>query len=60
MGYSGRREKAICTYFATTFFHDELRTAVEEASLSIEKLAAIEGPVMWMKSFDADWHDTRR
>ncbi|WP_163263815.1 class I SAM-dependent methyltransferase [Chelativorans alearense] len=49
-------------YFTTTFFHhpDELRTEVEETGFSIEKLAAIEGPVMWMKNFDADWEDVRR
>jgi len=38
---------------------DELRTEVKEASFSIEKLPAMRGPVIWMKSFDADRRDTR-
>lgn len=49
-------------YFTTTFFHhpDELRDEMEEAGFSIEKLAALQGSVMWMKSFEEDWQDPQR
>jgi ubiquinone/menaquinone biosynthesis C-methylase UbiE len=49
-------------YFTTAFFHhpDELRNEMEEAGFSVEKIAAIEGPAMWMKSFDSDWRNAER
>ena len=49
-------------YFTTTFFHhpDELRTEMEEAGFTVDSLAAIEGPAMWMKNFEADWQDETR
>lgn len=49
-------------YFTTTFFHhpDELKAEVEEAGFRLEKLAAVEGPVMWMRYFDEDWQDAQR
>jgi ubiquinone/menaquinone biosynthesis C-methylase UbiE len=49
-------------YFTTAFFHqpDELRTEMEETGFSIEKLAAIEGPAMWMRNFDRDWLDMEK
>jgi hypothetical protein len=49
-------------YFTITFFHrlDELRNEMEEAGFTVEKIAAIERPVLWMKSFDADWQDASK
>jgi ubiquinone/menaquinone biosynthesis C-methylase UbiE len=46
-------------YFTTTFFHhpDELRSEMEGAGFAIEAIAAIEGPLMWMKNFEADWRN---
>ena len=49
-------------YFTTAYFHhpDELRAEMREAGFSVEKIAAIEGPAMWMKSFDSDWRNAER
>lgn len=49
-------------YFTTAYFHhpDELRTEMEEAGFLVEKIAAVEGPTMWMKSFDLDWRNAKR
>jgi ubiquinone/menaquinone biosynthesis C-methylase UbiE len=49
-------------YFTTTFFHhpNELRTEMEEAGFAVDAIAAIEGPMMWMKDFDVDWRDADR
>jgi 2-polyprenyl-3-methyl-5-hydroxy-6-metoxy-1,4-benzoquinol methylase len=49
-------------YFTKTFFHhpDELRTEMAEAGFTVDSIAAIEGPAMWMKNFDSDWQDERR
>jgi ubiquinone/menaquinone biosynthesis C-methylase UbiE len=50
------------SYFTTTFFHhpDELRTEMVEAGFTVDSIAAIEGPAMWMKNFESDWQDERR
>jgi ubiquinone/menaquinone biosynthesis C-methylase UbiE len=46
-------------YFTTAFFHhpDELKAELEFAGFSVEKIAAIEGPVEWMRSFEQQWRD---
>jgi ubiquinone/menaquinone biosynthesis C-methylase UbiE len=46
-------------YFTTTFFHhpDELRSEIEEAGFTFEKVVAVEGPVWTMGNFAKHWDD---
>jgi ubiquinone/menaquinone biosynthesis C-methylase UbiE len=48
-------------YFTTTFFHhpDELKSEMENAGFTVDAVAAIEGPAMWMKNFEADWQNEK-
>jgi ubiquinone/menaquinone biosynthesis C-methylase UbiE len=46
-------------YFTTTFFHhpDELKAEMASVGFTVDSIAAIEGPAMWMKNFEADWQN---
>lgn len=46
-------------YFTTTFFHhpDELAAELTDAGFATHQLAAIEGPISWMKTFEEYWRD---
>ncbi|HEY4907165.1 MAG TPA: methyltransferase domain-containing protein [Candidatus Acidoferrum sp.] len=49
-------------YFTSTFFHhaDELRSEIEEAGFTFEKIIAVEGPVWVMGNFANHWNDPKK